>query len=128
MTGRKKNVKCIVPQCPADVLDLIHACLNKGANLLLPHLETRLGQLATLLQAKELNNGQELNLKLLLQSLDDPAVVAELLASPTKESPAKDEVEVKVFAVLKTLIVRTFRHFVSYNMASQLFEIVMSSL
>ena len=100
-------------QCPSDVLDLIHACLNKGANLLLPDLETRLGQLATLLQAKELNNGQELNLKLLLQSLDDPAVVAELLASPAQECPAKDELEVKAFAVLKTLIVRTFRHFVS---------------
>ena len=112
-SGRKKNVNCIVPQCPSDVLDLIHACLNKGANLLLPDLETRLGQLATLLQAKELNNGQELNLKLLLQSLDDPAVVAELLASPAQECPAKDELEVKAFAVLKTLIVRTFRHFVS---------------
>ena len=106
-------------QCPADVLDLIHACLNKGANLLLPNFETRMGQLAVLLEAKDLNNGQELNLRLLLQSLDDPAVIAELLSFPTADCLTKDEVassgqvEVKAFAVLKTLVVRTFRHFVS---------------
>ena len=29
--------------CPADVLGLVHACLNKGADLLLPDLETREG-------------------------------------------------------------------------------------
>ena len=106
-------------QCPADVLDLIHACLNKGANLLLPNFEIRMGQLAALLQAKDLTNGQELNLRLLLQSLDDPAVVAELLTLPAADCSTKDEAtasaeaEVKAFAVLKTLIVRTFRHFVS---------------
>ena len=106
-------------QCPSDVLDLIHACLNKGSNLLLPNFETRLCQVAALLQTKDLTNGQDLNLRLLLQSLDDPAVVAELLAYPTADCSTKDEatasgeVEVKAFAVLKTLIVRSFRHFVS---------------
>ena len=30
-------------RCPADVLGLVHACLNKGADLLLPDLETREG-------------------------------------------------------------------------------------
>ena len=66
-----------------------------------------MGQLATLLQSKDLSGGQELNLRLLLQSLDDPSVIAEFLDCCAATAA---EVEAKAFAVLKTLIVRTFRH------------------
>ena len=69
-----------------------------------------MGQLATLLQSKDLSGGQELNLRLLLQSLDDPAVIAEFLPDRDCCAAKAAEVEAKAFAVLKTLVVRAFRH------------------
>ena len=112
--------------CPSDILPLIHGCLNRGAGLLLPNLETRLARLATLLDLQELSDGQELNLKLLLQSVDDPVVVADILAasypSPDAVSwseTSPDEMETRAFVVLKKLLVRTYDYYVSAALTAQ---------
>jgi hypothetical protein len=72
-------------------------------------------KLATLLTTSDLTDGQELNLKLLLQSVDDPVVMANFLAFSFVSDGGdgfiqNKEVETKAFVVLKTLVVRTFQH------------------
>lgn len=95
--------------CPGDIIDRVNDCLNKGVNLLLPSLADRIGKACALLNLKTLSRGEELNLRLILQSLHDPAVVASLLCKAREETVDEE----KTFTLIKTLIIRTFHYYVS---------------
>ena len=69
-----------MPNCPEDVTAKVHDCLQKGVGTLLPTLHARVKKATKLLsQPGQMKTSQRVNLRLILQSLNDPAVIATLL-------------------------------------------------
>ena len=110
----------------------VSECLNKGVALLLPSLGERMARACSLLHVKAPSRGQQLNLRLVLQSLNDHAVISDLVVAATSgggedgdggedvNQGADDDVlrvateeEKRPFVLIKTLMAFTFRHYVS---------------
>ena len=95
-----------LPRCPTSVIKLVSSCLNSGVNILLPCLTQRINKSTSLLSgAQSLTKGQELNLRLILRSLNDPSVVASLLQGE----------EDKAFKLVQILLFRVYNDHVSFH-------------
>ena len=78
-----------MPNCPEEVTAKVHDCLQKGVGTLLPTLHARVKKATKLLSQPQLKTSQRVNLRLILQSLNDPSVIATLLPSSGGGSEAK---------------------------------------
>lgn len=65
---------------PSDVNAVVHEIIEDGASLLLPPLKERMELLRDQLpQGKDLSQGQEILLEIILNSLEEPTYVASML-------------------------------------------------
>ena len=67
--------------CPEDVTLSVQECLQKGVEALLPSLQVRVKKSCKLLNtdASTIKRSQQMNLKLILRSLNEPTVITSLL-------------------------------------------------
>lgn len=93
---------------PTDIQFIVQEILNVGASLLLPTLRERMELLhEQLLHGKNLSNGQQMLLQIILSSLEEPVHVAALLGYSSV--PEKlDSKDICVVEMLMTTLLQSF--------------------
>lgn len=100
--------------CPDDVTTKVTDCLKRGMKMLLPPMRERMHRVCSLLHMEHLSKGEDLNLRLMLKSLNDSVVIAQCVL-PAKvgvksfETRHDSKLVRQMFVLLKTLLVRAFQ-------------------
>ena len=70
-----------LPSCPSKISVAVEECLQKGIHILLPSLYERIKKACLLLELKhdQMKRSQVVELRLILQSLNDPNIIGSLL-------------------------------------------------
>ena len=74
--------------CPKNIICAVEECFEKGIQILLPSIYERVRKACSLLDLKHdvMKQSQKVELKLILQSLNDPAVIGSLLIQPASKN------------------------------------------
>lgn len=84
-------LRLVDTEAPPEIHSAVREVLNIGAPLLLPHLKERVDFLQThLALGQELSQGQQMLLEIILDSLQDPVHIAELLGFSCSVSQRKE--------------------------------------
>ena len=96
--------------CPEELISEIHECLKKGIKLLISPVQDRISRSLRLLagNAAALSKGDELHLRILLQSLNEPGIIAEMLHGVQQEEDGTELPE-QVFSLLSVIVRRAFQ-------------------